>query len=178
MPLAHTFVPSLPPSLLKCRIDLTSHFCFSFQHFMSLCPLLKVKGLFFCLPFTSCAQFYFVPPSYPSIVAPGVGVGSDGCRGVREEGCPRRLAVPSQAPAQAPRKLAAGLGEAPSVSGRRAAGAFASAARAGRGSAGQTAEATVPWGGRQRQHLLPSHAQPGLTGDASLLSSQQSNPAM
>ena len=48
-------VPSLPPSLLKCRIDLTSHFCFSFQHFMSLCPLLKVKGLFFCLPFTSCA---------------------------------------------------------------------------------------------------------------------------
>lgn len=48
-------IPSLPPSLLKCRIDLTSHFCFSFQHFMSLCPLLKVKGLFFCLPFTSCA---------------------------------------------------------------------------------------------------------------------------
>lgn len=54
--------PSLPPSPLKRRIDLTSHFCFSFQHFMSLCPLSKVKGLFFYLPFTSCAWFLVYPP--------------------------------------------------------------------------------------------------------------------
>lgn len=57
-----SLAPSLPPSPLKRRIDLTSHFCFSFQHFMSLCPLSKVKGLFFYLPFTSCAWFWFIPP--------------------------------------------------------------------------------------------------------------------
>lgn len=71
-----SLAPSLPPSPLKRRIDLTSHFCFSFQHFMSLCPLSKVKGLFFYLPFTSCAWFWFIPPPE----APSVGAGGGRAR--------------------------------------------------------------------------------------------------
>lgn len=164
-------VPSLPPPLLNCGIDLTSHFCFSFQHFMSLCPLLKVKGLFFCLPFTSCAYFYFVPPqSTPALLHwalgwAGMGAVGSGRRAARGGRLFPSHAGASRAPAQhiCPRKLAASLGEVPWVSGRDATGTFASAARAGWGSAGQTAEVVVLRGGRQHQHLPPSPTQPGLT---------------
>jgi len=73
---SHVVSSHVPSSLLKRGVDLTSHFCFSFQHFMSLCPLLKVKGLFFCLPFASCASFDSVPhPELPQRCGTGRWVG-------------------------------------------------------------------------------------------------------
>lgn len=87
-----SLAPSLPPSPLKRRIDLTSHFCFSFQHFMSLCPLSKVKGLFFYLPFTSCAWFWFIPP--PEAPSVGAGGGRTRALGTSPRCSPLALGTP------------------------------------------------------------------------------------